>query len=105
FPEAIEHLQFALQLRPDFVDGQMNLGNLLFLQKRYLEAVAHFTQALRQNPELAAAAFGLARSEAALHHANQALAAAPTALQTARSHGRTELAEQIEAWLANYRAQ
>jgi tetratricopeptide (TPR) repeat protein len=45
--EAIEHLEIALKLSPDFPDAHANLGSALGIKQRYEEAIAHFRAALR----------------------------------------------------------
>jgi tetratricopeptide (TPR) repeat protein len=47
---AIEHLNEALRLVPDFPDAHNNLGSALGVKGRYEEAIEHFRAALRTQP-------------------------------------------------------
>ena len=50
-PEAIEHLQQALRLNPDYIEAYINLGLTLVKAGRLQEAIEHYQQALRLNPD------------------------------------------------------
>jgi Tfp pilus assembly protein PilF len=50
-PEAIEHLEQAVRLKPDFADAQCNLGIALCRAGKIGDAIGHFTQALRLKPD------------------------------------------------------
>jgi len=54
-PEAIEHYERALQLKPDFAAAHYNLGNALAAQGRATEAVEQYEQALKSKPDYAEA--------------------------------------------------
>jgi len=60
--EAIEHLQQALRIKPDFALAHSNWGRVLALQGKHAEAIEHFRQALRIKPDLAEADTNLARA-------------------------------------------
>ncbi len=65
------------------------------------DAIEHFRQALRLNPDYTEAYFNLALAYSSIEQSSQAVAAARKALELARSRGQTALAKQIEDWL-NY---
>ena len=48
---AIEHLEYALHLRPDYAEAHYNLGIVLGRAGRLPEAISHFKQALRIAPD------------------------------------------------------
>jgi Flp pilus assembly protein TadD len=54
-PEAIEHLQQALRLKPDFAAAHNDLGIVLTRSDRIPEAIEHLEQALRIKPDYAEA--------------------------------------------------
>jgi tetratricopeptide (TPR) repeat protein len=53
--EAISHFQKALQIKPDYMEAQVNLGNALLQKGKVDEAITQFQQALQINPGYAAA--------------------------------------------------
>jgi Tfp pilus assembly protein PilF len=55
YPEAIEQLVEALQLKSDYSEAHLNLGLVLDEQGRFQEAIAHFSEALRIDPKCAKA--------------------------------------------------
>jgi protein O-mannosyl-transferase len=48
--EAVDHLQQAVRLRPDYADAYFNLGSVLFQQGRLNEAIAQWQKALEIRP-------------------------------------------------------
>ena len=48
--EAIDHLQEAIRLRPDYADAYYNLGSVLFQQGRIDQAIAQWQKALAIRP-------------------------------------------------------
>jgi protein O-mannosyl-transferase len=52
--EAISHYDKAIDMRPDYGDPYLNLGNLLFQQGRVGDAMAHWEKALETQPRDAA---------------------------------------------------
>jgi len=48
--EAIDHLQEAVRLRPDYADAYFNLGSVLFQQGRLDQAIAQWQKALAIRP-------------------------------------------------------
>ena len=64
-PEAIEHYEQALRIRPDFAEAHYNLGVALERVGRPQEAIGHYEQALRIKPDYAEARNSLAQLRAA----------------------------------------
>jgi tetratricopeptide (TPR) repeat protein len=54
-PEAIEHLEQALRIEPDYAEAHCNLGATLGLTGRLPEAIEHLERALRIRPDYAEA--------------------------------------------------
>jgi Flp pilus assembly protein TadD len=82
--EGIQVLQKALRIKPDYADGQEELGHALLLAGRMQEAIGHCEQALRLNPDdvlahnnLALALVQLGRLREAIEHWEQALRIQP----------------------------
>jgi protein O-mannosyl-transferase len=83
-PEAIDHLEKAVQLDPESYEAQYNLARALEDTSQPQEAAAHYREALGLRPEDAASHYNLARlleeagslSEATDHY-RQAVAAQP----------------------------
>ncbi len=63
--EAIVHYRKALQIKPDFVEAQYNLGTALAGCGRFDEAITEYEKALQIRPEDADARtnLGIARSQ------------------------------------------
>jgi tetratricopeptide (TPR) repeat protein len=57
--EAMEHLQMALQINPDFAEAHNNLGNVRFQNGKEDEAIAQYQTALQINPDYAVAHYNL----------------------------------------------
>jgi tetratricopeptide (TPR) repeat protein len=85
-PEALEHYQAALRIRPDYPEAHNNLGNLLAtMPGQAAEALAHYEAALRLKPDFSEAHDNLAnllatlpgRADEALAHYEQALRLKP----------------------------
>jgi tetratricopeptide (TPR) repeat protein len=49
YTEAQKYFGKALRNQPDFFPAKFNVGELLFLQRRYAEALKHFQQMLQRN--------------------------------------------------------
>ena len=103
--EAIEQYQLALQLKPNDADAHNNLGLAFASAGRTQEAIEQFQATLLLEPNNAQTCVDLMKAYAQLQRPTEAIATAEKALQLARSLGQTALAEQIEAWLKNYRSQ
>jgi serine/threonine-protein kinase len=80
FDEAVDHLQQAIQLDPNYAVAHYDLGNALQRTDRLNEAIDQFEQALALEPDLAAAHVSLGsalctngRFDDALDHYQQAL--------------------------------
>ena len=63
-PEAIEHLEHALRVEPDFAEAHYNLGVALEQMGRIEAAIGHYEQALRIKPDYAEARNSLAQLRA-----------------------------------------
>jgi tetratricopeptide (TPR) repeat protein len=63
--EAVAPLTRALQLQPDLVEAHANLGNVLLLSGRALEAIPAYEAALRLHPGDAGLLENLAAARAA----------------------------------------
>jgi Tfp pilus assembly protein PilF len=50
-PEALDHYQQALRIKPDYADAQYNFGVALVQRGRLPEAVGHFEQAVQIQPD------------------------------------------------------
>jgi len=79
-PEALEHFEQALRLKPDFAEAHYNMGVVLAGTGRMPEAMNHWEQALRIKSDFAAAHYNLGlgleqmgRVPEAIEHYQQAL--------------------------------
>jgi tetratricopeptide (TPR) repeat protein len=72
--EAVEELETARDIAPDFFAVRTNLGRLYQLQHRYAEAAAEHAAAIEAAPEFGAAYCDLARVEMARGNLDRALA-------------------------------
>jgi tetratricopeptide (TPR) repeat protein len=102
--EAVAHLHEALRLKPDHAIACVNLGVTLANAGRMPEAIASFERAVRLAPNLPDAAMNLARAYADVGRSADAITTAENAIHQARLNGQTAVANQIEAWLSNYRS-
>ena len=57
--EAITHYQKALQIKPDYAEAHINLGNALLKKGGVDEAISHYQKALQINPDYAEAHINL----------------------------------------------
>ena len=57
--EAMQHLEQAVRIKPDFAEAHYNLGTALSQVGRIDEAIAHYEQALRIKPDFAEAHYNL----------------------------------------------
>ncbi len=83
-PEAIEHYEQALRIKPDFAEAHNNLGTALARLDRTPEAIKHWEQALRIDPDftgahnnLALALWQMGRVQEAIGHWEQAVRVKP----------------------------
>jgi protein O-mannosyl-transferase len=104
-PEALEQLKIAVQLHPDYAEGEINMGNIAHALNHNQEALSHFQQALQIKPNFPEAYVRIALVYAEMNRPADAVSAAETGINTARSVGDSDLAQQLETWLTNYRAQ
>src|SRR5262249_14243419 len=120
---AVEHYQEVLRLKMNEAEVHDNLGIALVQVDRLQDAVDQFKAALEIRPTYASAQNNLAVALADLGQAHEAierlqnltnsyiqanrpddaLATAQKALEIARSHGQTQLAQKIESWLARHK--
>jgi tetratricopeptide (TPR) repeat protein len=101
--EAIQHYQRAIAIRPELAVAHNNLAIALGKTGRQREAIEHYRRALELRPNYLEASVNLA---AAYAQANQPVEAANTAeqaLKLARSSGRADLAQHLQAWLSIHR--
>jgi len=63
-PEAMEHYEEALRIKPDYAEAHYNLGVALYQAGRVSEAVEQFEQVLRINPNDVEARNNLAHLQA-----------------------------------------
>ena len=59
--EAMEHLEEAVRLAPDFALAHFHLGNARFLDRNVEQAIAHFERALDVNPSFVGALHNLGK--------------------------------------------
>ncbi|MGA2060896.1 MAG: tetratricopeptide repeat protein, partial [Thermoguttaceae bacterium] len=102
-PEAKEHFQQALNLKPKYAEPCNNLGECLLKEGRLPEAIDYFKHALRMKPGYDQAYWNLVMSYVKSNRPDEAVAAARKALDAARLQGRADLAKKIENWLNFYR--
>ncbi len=83
-PEGIRVLESALRIKPDYADGQQELGHVLLLNGQPQQAIQHSEQAVRLDPDsvlahndLALALVQTDRLPEAIEHWNQALRIRP----------------------------
>ena len=83
--EAIDHLEAALEIDPDFTEALDSLARLHFSQQDYTEALRNFETLAKIQPDdagaitnVGVALFHLGRSEEALNRLDEALALDPT---------------------------
>jgi tetratricopeptide (TPR) repeat protein len=101
--DALAHAEKAVALKPESAEIQNNYGIVLTKSGRPSEAIAHYEGALRLKPDWAEVCANLAAVLAQCHRADEASAAAQRALELARSSGRVDLAQKLEAWLDSRR--
>lgn len=99
---ARQHYSEALRLKPDYAAAHKRLGILLVGAGQGAEAIEHFEQVLRLEPSIQAHA-NLAVACAQAKQPERALAAAASAVQTAREQGQPAEAARLEAWARSYR--
>jgi tetratricopeptide (TPR) repeat protein len=103
FSEAVKHCEIAVQLAPDSAFARFSLGVALFQKQRFGEAAAELERAVKLQPDYLRAYDLLARTYARLGKTAETVAAASKAVAVAHSTGQPAAAQQIEAWLKNYR--
>ena len=102
--EAIEHFRQSLRLNQNSsAEVHYNLGMALAKTGQLQEGIDYFQQAIRLKPDYTDAYANLATAYAQMHQYGEAIAAAQTALDLARSQGQTTMAQQIESALTSYR--
>jgi len=86
---------------PAKVEG--GAGNSNGLNSPTSKRTRDYEEAVRVDPYNADAWFALAKAQAAVDRADEAVSSAQKALDVARSRDRNELAQTIEAWLRLHR--
>ena len=88
-PEAIEHLEQALRIKPGYAEAHCALGIVLQQTGKTEEAIAHYEQALRLKPDYAEVHYNLGcslqqegRMQEAMQHWEQALRSKPDYAET-----------------------
>ncbi len=81
FATAQTLLEQALAIDPDYADAINNLGQLLYRQQHWQEAVAEYQRAIAIRPNIAAFHYNLALAEERLGHYEEAIAAYQAAIQ------------------------
>ncbi|MCB0112425.1 MAG: tetratricopeptide repeat protein, partial [Caldilineaceae bacterium] len=81
FATAQTLLEQALAIDPDYADAINNLGQLLYRQQRWQEAVAQYQRAINIQPGIAVFHYNLALAEERLDNYEKAVAAYETAIQ------------------------
>lgn len=105
FQGAIDQYQQALTLRPDSPDVHFDLGTALTKMDRQQDAVAEYRQALQLRPGFTKAWTHLALAYAAWERPEEAVSSAEKAADIARSQNQLAQAQEIEDWVAKYRAE
>ncbi len=94
--EAMQHLEQAVRIKPDFAEAHYNLGTALSQVGRIDEAIAHYEQALRINPDFAEAHYNLGNALTRLGRIPEAIAHYEQALRInpdyAKAHGKLGIA-------------
>jgi tetratricopeptide (TPR) repeat protein len=102
--DAIEHYRRATTVEPGFAAAHANLGGLLADAGYVEEAIKSFEAALRAQ-ENVANYMNLATAYSLVNRTDDAIRMAEQALELARSQQQTTLAKEIEAHLADLRAE
>ena len=108
FPEAADHLSESVRLDADNPEAHYLLALSLTCQGGIENAVQHYTRAVALKPEIDTSVTlheVLGENYAKAGRWEEAVRAAEQALQIARSAGKNDLAERIQARLQRYRAQ
>ncbi len=71
-PEAIEHYQTALQLKPDYAEAHNNYGLALMREGKMSDAGREFLEVTRSRPDFARAHFNLGNVLTAMGHPSEA---------------------------------
>jgi tetratricopeptide (TPR) repeat protein len=102
--DAVAHFRMALHLQPNDAGAHHALAAALAQTGRFEEAVRHFEAAISLQPEMVQAHANLMAAYAKLGRSSDAVRTAEQALKLARAKRDLELAERIEAFLANLRS-
>jgi len=81
YNRAIQMLNRALELKPDYPDAYYNRGLALYYQKRYEEAITDYTSAIQYNPHLKQAWYNRAGTYFTIGKPKEALADAKKAYE------------------------
>ena len=103
FPEAIEHLERAVQLQPDSADAHIILGAALMSSGKIPQAIDHYRAAIRLKPDSVEAYANLAQALNLANQSDEAVATAQKGIEIARSTGQDATAGQLQEWLTHFR--
>jgi tetratricopeptide (TPR) repeat protein len=102
--EALAHFDKAVQDKPDDAVIARGYGASLLQAGRFDEAIDQYQRALRFDPENLHVYAGLCEAYIHTNQADRAISSTQEAIRIARASGQTELADELESWLADYRA-
>jgi protein O-mannosyl-transferase len=99
---AMEHLQIAMELRPDVVNDHGASGSLLLDGHRFSEAVDELRLAVQEQPNNVLLRANLATAYANVGRWSEAIKAAEEARRLAEVQGAKNWVAQIDSWLSTY---
>lgn len=102
--EAILKCREAVSMEPGSANLHYNLGVALAKAGRFQEAIGQFEETTLLQPRHVQAYTSIMTAYAKSQRPAKAIAAARRAVQAAQDAGQPALAQEIEAWLTNYRA-
>jgi tetratricopeptide (TPR) repeat protein len=103
-PEAIQHLQRAVDLNQDSASHYNNLGQVLMETGQLDAAIKNLKIARQLDPDDVNACAALAVAFEHTGHTDDAIATAQTGIELARSQHQMATADQLERWIAALRA-
>ena len=100
--QAAQEFSAAIKLQPEYADAAINLGVILQRSGQSLEAVEILQQALVWDPERLEAFAPLVNAYMDLGSTADAIATARQGQLAAHRQGNSEMANQLQAWLAEH---